>query len=157
VVLKKDLDVINAVAQHGQAVNAHPEGEAADFFGVVVNEAIDRGIDHARAKKLDPARALAFGTDASPGGRAAPAAENAGDIEFDRRLGERKIAGPEARLDARAEKLLHKIFDGAGELEETDVGVHGQAFDLMEHEGDRKSTRLNSSHRTISYAVFCLK
>src|SRR5438094_6817477 len=26
----------------------------------------------------------------------------------------------------------------------------------LEH-GDRKSTRLNSSHRTISYAVFCLK
>src|SRR5438094_9344404 len=24
-------------------------------------------------------------------------------------------------------------------------------------DGDRKSTRLNSSHRTISYAVFCLK
>src|SRR5207248_10785560 len=32
--------------------------------------------------------------------------------------------------------------------------------DFTEHlgdEGDRKSTRLNSSHRTISYAVFCLK
>src|SRR5437763_4973195 len=28
----------------------------------------------------------------------------------------------------------------------------------MEHEAsDRKSTRLNSSHRCISYAVFCLK
>src|SRR5207248_3889542 len=26
-----------------------------------------------------------------------------------------------------------------------------------EDRGDRKSTRLNSSHRTISYAVFCLK
>src|SRR5207248_10744461 len=25
------------------------------------------------------------------------------------------------------------------------------------HQVDRKSTRLNSSHRTISYAVFCLK
>src|SRR5207248_5395368 len=25
------------------------------------------------------------------------------------------------------------------------------------HRADRKSTRLNSSHRTISYAVFCLK
>src|SRR5437763_6588377 len=25
------------------------------------------------------------------------------------------------------------------------------------HMGDRKSTRLNSSHRCISYAVFCLK
>src|SRR5437762_6140099 len=28
---------------------------------------------------------------------------------------------------------------------------------LMEKELDRKSTRLNSSHRCISYAVFCLK
>src|SRR6266540_6554003 len=27
----------------------------------------------------------------------------------------------------------------------------------LEPEGDRKSTRLNSSHITISYAVFCLK
>src|SRR5207248_7660107 len=27
----------------------------------------------------------------------------------------------------------------------------------LDREADRKSTRLNSSHRTISYAVFCLK
>src|SRR5437763_16762139 len=27
----------------------------------------------------------------------------------------------------------------------------------LQHEQDRKSTRLNSSHRCISYAVFCLK
>src|SRR2546428_8446773 len=27
----------------------------------------------------------------------------------------------------------------------------------VHHEGDRKSTRLNSSHDQISYAVFCLK
>src|SRR5437867_4580564 len=37
----------------------------------------------------------------------------------------------------------------------------GPAAWLMRHMGwipiDRKSTRLNSSHRTISYAVFCLK
>src|SRR5207248_7784644 len=33
------------------------------------------------------------------------------------------------------------------------------AADVTEQNGtaDRKSTRLNSSHRTISYAVFCLK
>src|SRR5256885_9476021 len=30
-----------------------------------------------------------------------------------------------------------------------------KAFDM--HVGDRKSTRLNSSHLVISYAVFCLK
>src|SRR2546421_9451523 len=29
--------------------------------------------------------------------------------------------------------------------------------DRLEYEGDRKSTRLNSSHDQISYAVFCLK
>src|SRR5690348_17956974 len=28
---------------------------------------------------------------------------------------------------------------------------------LAHHAGDRKSTRLNSSHPSISYAVFCLK
>src|SRR5207248_4861395 len=33
----------------------------------------------------------------------------------------------------------------------------GAAHALAAHGLDRKSTRLNSSHRTISYAVFCLK
>src|SRR5690349_23661964 len=45
-----------------------------------------------------------------------------------------------------------------------DVGVHAVGIDLdgsdgvgREVPGDRKSTRLNSSHVEISYAVFCLK
>src|SRR2546422_6703247 len=33
---------------------------------------------------------------------------------------------------------------------------HGASF-RVQHRGDRKSTRLNSSHGYISYAVFCLK
>src|SRR5438552_11611489 len=32
-----------------------------------------------------------------------------------------------------------------------------QALDLSWFDRDRKSTRLNSSHQIISYAVFCLK
>src|SRR3712207_7329509 len=32
-----------------------------------------------------------------------------------------------------------------------------QKLDYVESLGDRKSTRLNSSHANISYAVFCLK
>src|SRR2546429_5716401 len=37
-------------------------------------------------------------------------------------------------------------------------GDHGEAFHQHEgNYGDRKSTRLNSSHGYISYAVFCLK
>src|SRR5207248_6943026 len=38
------------------------------------------------------------------------------------------------------------------------VQVLGERLGRVDvHELDRKSTRLNSSHRTISYAVFCLK
>src|SRR5256885_8307907 len=33
----------------------------------------------------------------------------------------------------------------------------GRDFETRIDEGDRKSTRLNSSHLVISYAVFCLK
>src|SRR3712207_8833915 len=38
-------------------------------------------------------------------------------------------------------------------LQELGVAVPG----LLQQAGDRKSTRLNSSHANISYAVFCLK
>src|SRR3712207_3227457 len=52
----------------------------------------------------------------------------------------------------------------AGEAALTDVATRGR-LDLglargaysFEYERDRKSTRLNSSHANISYAVFCLK
>src|SRR5256886_12457934 len=35
--------------------------------------------------------------------------------------------------------------------------IRGCMTQLSHIEGDRKSTRLNSSHSQISYAVFCLK
>src|SRR5438094_4008307 len=37
------------------------------------------------------------------------------------------------------------------------AGAGGGGGDTLTAGGDRKSTRLNSSHRTISYAVYCLK
>src|SRR2546422_7632645 len=41
------------------------------------------------------------------------------------------------------------------------VNLQGATFEILEMDGrrvgDRKSTRLNSSHGYISYAVFCLK
>src|SRR3712207_7086895 len=39
----------------------------------------------------------------------------------------------------------------------TFIGLLGIAFVYVWRRGDRKSTRLNSSHANISYAVFCLK
>src|SRR5947207_5626508 len=43
----------------------------------------------------------------------------------------------------------------AGELAES--GTKGPTLYLFDEPLDRKSTRLNSSHTVISYAVFCLK
>src|SRR2546426_5129608 len=43
--------------------------------------------------------------------------------------------------------FLDQVIEKAGTLE----------FYSKQAEGDRKSTRLNSSHLVISYAVFCLK
>src|SRR5262245_64404438 len=37
------------------------------------------------------------------------------------------------------------------------VDWKGHQLNLIDTPGDRKSTRLNSSHLGISYAVFCLK
>src|SRR3712207_7633094 len=50
------------------------------------------------------------------------------------------------------------VDDGSHQAAATDVVrglLHGGTRDG--HLGDRKSTRLNSSHANISYAVFCLK
>src|SRR3712207_6974897 len=56
--------------------------------------------------------------------------------------------GYERTVDAHVKNLRRKIEDdpAAPRIVETVRGV-----------GDRKSTRLNSSHANISYAVFCLK
>src|SRR5207248_9715194 len=44
---------------------------------------------------------------------------------------------------------------GAGVLRAAFFDGHSHAASKWCVRGDRKSTRLNSSHRTISYAVFC--
>src|SRR5256885_13100507 len=48
--------------------------------------------------------------------------------------------------------------DGEAGQKNRGEGVAGGVRDPRgDHRGDRKSTRLNSSHLVISYAVFCLK
>src|SRR2546429_4486121 len=44
-----------------------------------------------------------------------------------------------------------------GEAEPVEHGIRHERADVRERNRDRKSTRLNSSHGYISYAVFCLK
>src|SRR5690348_17959195 len=66
------------------------------------------------------------------------------------------------RIDARAEprELLGRERTTRRARHHQDAKVAEvlvPAADLEHVAGDRKSTRLNSSHPSISYAVFCLK
>src|SRR3712207_7754060 len=70
----------------------------------------------------------------------------------------RGLSAPPRRLDAPASHaaLVASLLPEPTLLEKTQV----QPKNLAARAGrwrDRKSTRLNSSHANISYAVFCLK
>src|SRR3712207_7280410 len=57
-----------------------------------------------------------------------------------------------------AEDHLLRAFSLVGTRGDAELMLLSQAVNLDSiHELDRKSTRLNSSHANISYAVFCLK
>src|SRR3712207_8444469 len=60
-------------------------------------------------------------------------------------------AGQQARDRVRRTEV--DDADARAEVEDPGAGVQR----LLEDRQDRKSTRLNSSHANISYAVFCLK
>src|SRR3712207_8287173 len=65
-------------------------------------------------------------------------------------------------LQGRVLADLHRVLSAAGDPRAPDVArraggwLREQAGRIAD-DGDRKSTRLNSSHANISYAVFCLK
>src|SRR3712207_8686781 len=71
---------------------------------------------------------------------------------------------PDARHDLvtvepdRLEPLrVRQRADAVLQLEPRQPQRPDRPRDLLRHGLDRKSTRLNSSHANISYAVFCLK
>src|SRR6266571_5412306 len=61
------------------------------------------------------------------------------------------------RRDAGARSRAHHTADDRALLVAAEHSAQHRARDRSRaHLGDRKSTRLNSSHMSISYAVFCL-
>src|SRR5258708_24047164 len=59
-----------------------------------------------------------------------------------------------ARPDASHYELF---YVRPGNSDAADQAMRNHAVQYVSDPGDRKSTRLNSSHQIISYAVFCLK
>src|SRR5690242_21319639 len=71
-------------------------------------------------------------------------------IAAPRRSRPRRLAG--YRRGERAAKVESRVL-----LDRRRAGVGGKEAEGRRGLRDRKSTRLNSSHMSISYAVFCLK
>src|SRR5256885_4721580 len=80
----------------------------------------------------------------------------------------RRAVGEHAALVERDDPVgvgehdIHIMLDlndraDADPLRGRDEGLHDRRLVRRAHAGDRKSTRLNSSHLVISYAVFCLQ
>src|SRR2546427_1436009 len=73
------------------------------------------------------------------------------------------ICGAQELIDqvAVAAVDFHAIETGAHRIGRAPAEVADHVLDVLcaqcARHGDRKSTRLNSSHSQISYAVFCLK
>src|SRR2546429_7304511 len=80
---------------------------------------------------------------------AAPAAVKPGDVN-EERIAADAVTGVNWLVNGRTNDSKH--FSPLKEINSSNVSNLGLAWYL-----DRKSTRLNSSHGYISYAVFCLK
>src|SRR5258708_28074376 len=72
--------------------------------------------------------------------------------------GESRVSeGPKNERTELNEKLESQTEQSAEAVGSGNCGHYPKGKALARRCGDRKSTRLNSSHQIISYAVFCLK
>src|SRR5207249_10534222 len=71
-----------------------------------------------------------------------------------------RSVGPIGPAQRRVDRAIHRHGLGKPLRAQADAAVHRISLHVERRhppEQDRKSTRLNSSHVSISYAVFCLK
>ena len=108
VVLVEPADVRDSVLDHRDALHAETERVAGHFCGIPAHMAEHAGIDHARARDLDPPGLLA---DLATRALAHMAAE----VHFDARLGEREEVRTETH-SAITHHLLREIGKDALEV-----------------------------------------
>ena len=96
IVVEEEAQVVDPVAQHGQALGAHAKGEALVLLWIDAGHAQDVGVDHSAAQHLEPAR-----------GRFA-IATRAANIHLGRRLGEGEVGGTEADFQLFLEEFAQE-------------------------------------------------
>src|SRR4029453_1782856 len=100
-------------------------------FDVVADGLEQGGVHHAAPEKLEPARLLAKPATAA-------VAALTFHVELCRRLGVRKEAWPESRLDPGIEELLGERIQCTLQVAQTDALVDDQALNLGEHRRVRR-------------------
>ena len=125
VVFEVEADVVGAVFEHGHALDAEAEGEAAVLLAVDAAVVEDVGIDHAAAENLDPAGVLAEVA-------AGAAADVAGDVHLGGRLREGEVGGAQADADLIAEHALGEVEQRLLHVGKRHLLGHIQALHLVE-------------------------
>src|SRR5690606_39777346 len=156
---REGRDVLDLVAQHTPGVPVPRVGADVEVERIVAQ--------HGRHRAVEDLRLVALAA-------LAPREEVAGEderedvaVEVVDDLAEQHVEAPvgirgRVELERVAEVLRDDAVDRVvvllAELDIERVDAPGQRrVDVLEDDGDRKSTRLNSSHVKISSAVFCVK
>ena len=126
VVIEEQTQIVDAIAQHGQALGAHAESEALELFRVDAGHAQHAWVHHAAAHHFQPAGLLAHAA-------AVAGTHHALDVDFGGRFGEGEERWAETHRQFFLEEYAQEFFDGALEVGEVDIAIDQQAFDLVEH------------------------
>ena len=109
VVLVEEPDVVDAVLEHRDALDADAEGEAACTASGIVADGAEHRRDGSCPQPRISSQPVALQTRHGAVARAArAAADHAADVDLGARLGEREEARPEAHARVVAEHALHE-------------------------------------------------
>src|SRR5207302_11505236 len=119
IIFVEEPDVVDAIADHGDAFDAKAEGPAGPDFGIVTDVLEHLRMHHAAAGDLQPFLAHL-------------ARERAGEIDLEARFGVAEVVRAETNLHVAAKQVLEDELDGALEVADGDAFVHVEPLDLLE-------------------------
>src|SRR2546429_5407369 len=119
IIFVEEPDVVDAIADHGDAFDAEAEGPAGPDFGIVADVLEHLRMHHAAAGDLQPFLAH-------------PARERTGEINLKARLGVTEVVWAETNLHVAAEQFLEDEFHSTLQVADGDAFVHVKPFDLLE-------------------------
>ena len=137
VVLVIVADIVDALKDHGNALDSHAEGVTGVDFRVDADGLKDLGVNHAAAHNFEPlvAQLTEVGRE---------------EVHLKARLREWEEARAQACLGLRAEDCFNEVIEGGLEVEQRNVLIDVEAFDLVEIRTVRGVRRITAEAATRS-------